>query len=490
MPVPHVTPATRQPQESESLFSVKRPWWRSLVLILLLLLSVALYVVLINVAAPENTLLFAPFLQTWMVCFVPYFAACALVLATKSVPGRWRWIELGIIFVGALVFRVMLLPLPPNLSHDSWRYLWDARVTLRGYSPYVYLPWDKTFLSLRDFIYENSRYRNVPTLYPPGAQAVFLLSYLLAPSNLFFLKGIFIVFDMLTCGALALLLRQKNSDPRRAIIYAWCPLPIVEFALQGHVDVITITFTVLAVLCATATWRGSRAVTGFLIGMATLTKIYPIILLIVIMRRRDWALLTTCFATILVGYIPYLILGHGQVLGYLSGYASEQGGNAGVVQLLTYSISQHFHFTLAETILQEHIVDVIVIFGTSLVVLVLRLWKVSMEVTTLLMIGAILAISSHVFPWYATAFLPWIAMLIGPLWTRRHLSGKGLAILTVWYFTTASLSGYFFSNTRDWHVYYVFVYDATLLGLGIALIVGLWGWVKHVHRMPVEEKLK
>ena len=459
-------------------------------LILLLLLSVALYVVLINVAAPENTLLFAPFLQTWMVCFVPYFAACALVLATKPAPGRWRWIELGIIFVGALVFRVMLLPLPPNLSHDSWRYLWDARVTLRGYSPYVYLPWDKTFLSLRDFIYENSRYRNVPTLYPPGAQAVFLLSYLLAPSNLFFLKGIFIVFDMLTCGALALLLRQKNSDPRRAIIYAWCPLPIVEFALQGHVDVITITFTILAVLCATATWRGSRAVTGFLIGIATLTKIYPIILLVVIMRRRDWALLTTCFATILVGYIPYLILGHGQVLGYLSGYASEQGGNAGVVQLLTYSISQHFHFTLAETILQEHIVDVIVICGTSLVVLALRLWKVSMEVTTLLMIGAILAISSHVFPWYATAFLPWIAMLIGPLWTRRRLSGKGLAILMTWYFTTATLSGYFFANTRDWHVYYAFVYDAALLGLGIALIAGLWGWVKHVHRMPVEEKLK
>src|SRR6266487_3286220 len=76
MPAPHVTPATRQPQESESLFSVKRPWWRSLVLILLLLLSVALYVMLINVAAPENTLLFAPFLQTWMVCFVPYFASC------------------------------------------------------------------------------------------------------------------------------------------------------------------------------------------------------------------------------------------------------------------------------------------------------------------------------------------------------------------------------------------------------------------------------
>lgn len=490
MPTLPIAPATRQPQGSEPLFSVKRPWWRSLVLILLLLLSVALYVVLINVALPANALLITPFLQIWMVCFVPYFAACAFALATKPAAGRWRWIELGIIFVGALVFRVMLLPLPPNLSRDAWRYLWDARVTLHGYSPYVYPPWDKTFLSLRDFIYENSRYRDVPTLYPPGAQAVFLLSYLLAPSNLFFLKGIFIIFDLVTCGALALFLRHRNSDPQRIIIYAWCPLPIIEFAMQGHVDVITITFTVLAVLSATATWRGSRAVTGFLFGVATLTKIYPIILLVVIMRRRDWALLATCLATILVGYIPYLILGHGQVLGYFSGYASEQGGNAGVVQLLTYSIGQHFHLTLAATILQEHIVDVIVICGTSLVVLALRLWKVSMEVTTLLMIGAILAISSHVFPWYAPAFLPWIAMLIGPVWTRWGLSGKGLAVLMVWYFTTASLSGYFFANTRDWHVYYVFVYDVVLLGLGVALIIGVWKWIKHLRGMSIEGKPK
>jgi hypothetical protein len=490
MPTLPVAPATSQPQGLESLSLVKRPWWRLLTLMLLLLLSVALYIALINVAPPADTLLIAPFLQTWMVCFVPYFAACAFVLATKPAPGRWRWLELGIILVGALVFRVMLLPLPPNLSHDSWRYLWDARVTLHGYSPYVYAPWDKTLLSLRDFIYENSRYRDVPTLYPPGAQAVFLLSYLLVPSNLFFLKGIFIVFDMVTCGALALLLRHRNSDPRRVIISAWCPLPIVEFAMQGHVDVLTITFTVLAVLCATATWRGSRAVTGFLIGIATLTKIYPIILLVVIMRRRDWALLTTCLATILAGYIPYLVLGHGQVLGYFSGYASEQGGNAGVVQLLTYSISQHFHFALAATILQEHIIDVIVICGMSLVVLALRRWKVNMEVTTLLMIGAILAISSHVFPWYAPALLPWIAMLIGPLWTRQGLSGKGLMILMVWYFITASLSGYFFINTRDWHVYYVFVYDVVLLGLGVALIIGLWDWVKHLHRMSIEGKPK
>src|SRR5947209_8537649 len=321
MPTLAVEQAVRRPLETEPLSPVKPPWWRSLVLLLLLLLALALYIALINVAPPLVTTLILPFLQTWMLCFVPYFAACGFVLLTKPAIGHWQRVEFGIILVGALLFRIMLLPLPPNLSHDSWRYLWDARVALHGYSPYVYAPMDKALLSLQDFIYENSRYRNVPTIYPPGAQAVYLLSYLLAPSNLFFLKGIFIAFDLVTCGALALHLVRKGLDPRRVIIYAWCPLPIIEFAMQGHVDVITVTFMVLSVLCATSTWRGSRALTGFLIGMATLTKIYPILLLFAIMRRRDWALLATCLATIILGYLPYLVLGHGQVLGYFSTYS-------------------------------------------------------------------------------------------------------------------------------------------------------------------------
>src|SRR5579859_3655750 len=337
-----VVQASHPSTVSDAPFSARHPWWRIAILCLLLLLSVALYIILIS-ATPRSDNLIAPFLHIWMLCFLPYFVACAVVLATRPPGGQWRWIELGIILLGALIFRIMLLPLPPGLSHDSWRYLWDARVLLHGYSPYVYAPSDKVLLPLRDsLLYTNSRFRNVPTIYPPGAEAIYVLSYLLAPSNLFFLKGIFIVFDMVTCGALALLLARRGLDPRRVIIYAWCPLPVVEFAIQGHMDVITLMFMILAVLCAGFSWRGSRTLTGFLIGMATLTKIYPIFLLVVIMRRRDWPLLFTCLATIIVGYIPFLVLGHGQVLGYFATYSGEQGGNAGVVQLVVYSITHGF----------------------------------------------------------------------------------------------------------------------------------------------------
>jgi len=254
-----------------------------------------------------------------MLCFLPYCVACALVLVTKPETGRWGWVEMEILLVGALVLRVMLLPSGPCLSRDAWRYLWDARVILHGYSPYVYAPWDKALEPLRDaLILGNSHFRNVPTIYPPEVELVYVAIYLLAPSNLFVLKSIFVAFDMVTCGVLALLLARRGLDPRRVILYAWCPLPIVEFALQGHVDVITVMFTVLAVLSATSNRPGERALTGILIGLGTLTKFYPILLLVVLLRRQrgDWALLCACGGTILLGYLPFLILGHGQALGF------------------------------------------------------------------------------------------------------------------------------------------------------------------------------
>lgn len=465
----------------------KRPWWRIIVLVVTLILSIVLYTLLETVAQPDASTL-TPFLLLWMLCFLPYLSACLFVLCTKPLNGRWRWIELGIIFCGALFFRALLLPLPPNLSHDSWRYLWDARVTLHGFSPYVYPPNAQVFKSLQDgLIFGNSRFRNVPSIYPPGAQAVYLLSYLLAPSNLFFLKGIFIVFDMVTCGALAFLLVRKGLDARRVIIYAWCPLPIIEFAIQGHVDVITLPFMVLAVLSATSTRRGARVLTGILIGVATLTKIYPIFLLLVVMRRKDWALLAACIGTIIVGYMPYLILGHGQVLGYFATYSGEEGGNAGIVQVVTYALSFGEGYTRA-ALLQQHIVDVLVLGVMSLAVLVMRVFKrTSMEAATMVLMGTVLAVSSHVFPWYTTALLPWIAVLIGPVWTRQGgLSGKGLAVLIAWYFTCISLTQYFFNATTDWHVYYAYVYDVVMAGLGIALAIGLWREVKHLHRLTLE----
>jgi hypothetical protein len=471
------------------------PWWRLAALCALFLLSVIVYILLIG-AAPRNDNDVLPFLHVEILSFVPYLAACAFVLATKPAAGRWRWIEIGIILLGALVLRAMLLPLPPGLSHDSWRYLWDARVTLHGFSPYVYAPFDKALVPLRDAVLlPNSRFRTAPTLYPPGAQGVYLLSYLLAGPNLFFLKGIFVVFDMVTCIALVVLLGRKGLDQRRVILYAWCPLPIIEFAIEGHVDVITLTFTILAVLASTNTSTRGRVLTGFLIGLATLTKIYPILLLVALvgdhkgslweqMRgiiRYNAPLFIACVATILFGYLPYLILGHGQVFGYFAAYTGQQGENAGVVQQVVHWLGDYYHLSLMTIISLEHIIDFLLICAVSLVVFVLRLYdRISREMAVLLLFGAVFSISSHVFPWYTTTLLLWVPVLIGPLWKHKGLVGGGLAIIIVWYFALTSIFGYFFKGipgqphpAPDWTPYYNFVYWPVVIVLTVAAIIGI-----------------
>jgi|SRR5579884_2931586 hypothetical protein len=469
-----IAQASRPPQELHLEAPGRQGRWRFPALCALLLLAVG-YTILLAQKAPPPDGPVIPFVPLWMLGFAPYLAACLIVLATPAPTGRRQWSELGLILVGACVLRTLLLPIPPDLSHDSWRYLWDARVTLHGYSPYVYSPNDSHLMYLRDFIYDNSRFRNVPTIYPPGAQAIYLLSYLIAPSNLFVLKAIFLLLDIVTCVALALLLKRRGLDPSRCILYAWCPLPIVEFAIQGHLDASTLAFMTLAVLTSLSQWRGARVLTGFLIGMAALTKIYPIVLLLALMRRRDRALLATCIATIIAAYIPYIILGHGQILGFFGTYASEHAHNAGIVPLVMDQISAYARFNTRTTLILTYLADLTVVGATALAVLIQRIrQRISPEAATLLLLAAIFAVSTHIFPWYTTALLPWAAVLLGPLWTRGDgINARGLAAALAWYFAFISISSYVFDSLHHWDIYYILAYYVPLAGLALAAIVGV-----------------
>ncbi|GER88616.1 hypothetical protein KDW_27780 [Dictyobacter vulcani] len=466
--------------------------WRFPLLCFLLLVAIG-YSVFLAIQAPPPDVDANQFVVFWLLGFLPYLAACLLILTTRAPVGRRRWRELALILVGALVLRAQLVFLDPNLSHDSWRYLWDARVTLNGFSPYVYPPGHPLLVHLRDFLYANSRFRNVPTIYPPAAQGFYLLSYLLSPENLVFLKCLFIGCELVTTATLAVLLSRKGLDPARCVIYAWCPLPIIEFAIQGHVDALMITFILLIMLCAQSSRRGARVLTGFLLAIATLIKLYPLLLLVVVWRgKRDWALLLTCLVTIVLAYVPYLILGNGQIFGFFASYASEQGSmNGGPLALFLHWISMQTGLPLPVT----YVVDLLLVGSLSLWVWLRRLKeRISIEAAALLMIGVTFLISTHVFPWYVAALLPFVALLIDVPWSRGGgWNSWGLAMIGLWYFCGASILGYFLSSTLDWTWYYVSVYYVTLIILGLAWLVNyvLPRWPRRLknHDQDTEQPL-
>lgn len=229
-----------------------------------------------------------------------------------------------ILVVGA-VLRVMLVPVDPE-STDINRYVWDGRVQGAGINPYRYIPADPALKSLRDEdIYPQiNRKDYAPTIYPPLAQVVFFLTTRIS-EEVWFMKAVMVAFDAITIAAVMALMRRRAIPPTRILLYAWHPVPIWQFAGDGHVDAIAVACVFLALLAADAR---RPILAGIVLGGATLTKLFPVLIGPALYRRWDWKLPLAGFLTLVLGYLPYLGAGR-KLLGFSSGYSVEEGFNDG-----------------------------------------------------------------------------------------------------------------------------------------------------------------
>lgn len=437
------------------------------------LATFSLYILMIKVA-PVLDGPIKSFMLVWAGCFLLYFLACIWVLRTKPPTGYGYWIELGLIFVGAIVFRVMLLPLPLGLSRDAWRYLWDGRIMMHGFNPYLYAPLNKALLPIRNSVFHQTPWRDITSTYPPLAEIFFLIGYILSPTKLLGLKALLVFFDLITCFSLTMLLFIKKMDLRRTLIYGWCPLPIVEFAVEGHIDAVAIAFTVLAVLFILSSWRHARIYAGIFLGLATLAKLYPILLLFALIRKRNWELVIACILTILAGFLPFMLTAHGQIFAPFQAFLSQQNLLISVlldmIRIIGYPHGLSESFT-------RYIYTAIegCIMGTAILTTIIQRFRkrMSVEATSLILITLAITLYSHLFPWYAPALLPWIALLIEPLWIKRKSNSKGLAIAACWYLTVATPLSYInalptYDTQHYWLLYYGLSFGIMLLGFVLA----------------------
>ena len=76
------------------------------------------------------------------------------------------------------------------------------------------------------------------TIYPPAAQALFALSYVIDPFNLTTWKIILLVFDFAALILLFYALRASSLPYSYLMIYWWNPLLVKEILNSGHLDVL------------------------------------------------------------------------------------------------------------------------------------------------------------------------------------------------------------------------------------------------------------
>jgi hypothetical protein len=235
---------------------------------------------------------------------------------------------LAIIVGAGLAMRLLALSAPPILSTDIFRYVWDGLVQGAGINPYRYVPADPALTFLRDaqvypFI---NRADYAVTIYPPAAQAFFLLVTRISASPLA-IKVALVACEGMTIVALIGLLRLTRQSEARVAAYAWHPLPVWEIAGQGHVDGLMIALMMLGLWLALAVGRRYAGATS--VVLAALAKPFALIALPGLWRPWDWRMVALVPVVIALAYLPYLSVGSG-VLGFLAtGYADEQGLSSG-----------------------------------------------------------------------------------------------------------------------------------------------------------------
>jgi alpha-1,6-mannosyltransferase len=197
--------------------------------------------------------------------------------------GRRSGRELGAgLLLVAAVLRIVLLPLPPVLSDDVYRYAWDGRVVLAGLNPYRWAPDAPELSALRaehSATTSHGPHGDVPhgevaTVYPPLALGAFSIAAL-TPAPIYTLKTLMALADLVTCWLLLGLARRLGLAVSRVALYAWNPLVVLETAGMGHVDALAVAGAVAAVGWLLA--RPARAgAAGGAAALGVLAKLGPL----------------------------------------------------------------------------------------------------------------------------------------------------------------------------------------------------------------------
>ena len=193
-------------------------------------------------------------------------------------------IPLQIIWIVAILARLILLGTNPSLSDDVYRYIWDGHLLHQNINPYAEPVNSVQLDAFTTTLRENVNHPEMASPYLPVAQAYFWLIEWLAPQQVKAFQVGAVVLDLLTALLIQKLLTRLQLKPASVLLYLWNPLVIIEFAHGAHVDALMV-FLIMLAWYAFLTERKKGSVSALILALATLTKGLPAILVPLWLRK-------------------------------------------------------------------------------------------------------------------------------------------------------------------------------------------------------------
>mgnify|MGYP005998342337 FL=1 len=187
----------------------------------------------------------------------------------------------------AIISRLVFLLAIPNLSQDFYRFIWDGRMILQGFNPYLHTP--ASFIALGEYPISQaqqlvvgmqalnaSHYSN----YPPINQLLFTFANLFASSSILGsvigLRLIIIAADIGTLYFGAKLLKRLGISQNKIFWYILNPFIIIELTGNLHFEGVMLFFLILSLyLLHKNKWQWAAVVFALSIS----TKLVPLLFL-------------------------------------------------------------------------------------------------------------------------------------------------------------------------------------------------------------------
>ncbi|MGB4400452.1 MAG: hypothetical protein WBJ10_13860 [Daejeonella sp.] len=233
--------------------------------------------------------------------FSGLFSIYLIFISIKEVENKTE-----ILFKAGIFFRLLFLFSIPNLSQDFYRFIWDGRMLINGFNPYLYLPDEVITNKLISMPEARQLYNGMGSLssghytnYPPVNQLCFALAALVSGKSIFSsvltLRLLIIVFDLGIYKYGKKLLNALKIPENNIFLYFINPLVIIELTGNLHFEGAMIFFMVLALYHLHI---GKYLWAAVLIALSISMKLIPLMLLPLLIKYLGFRKSIVFFAII------------------------------------------------------------------------------------------------------------------------------------------------------------------------------------------------